>query len=252
MKPQSVTLNDERTYPETPDVPTFQHHLARYEFALPMIRESDEVLETACGTGYGAQMLSERARSVVAVDYSVAALEYARQHHSAPNLAHLLMDCHRLGFASGSFDLVVSFEVFEHLEQPELYLSECRRVLRPGGRLMLSTPNRSSWDIHMRSIGTDYEFHVNMQDLNGLQTLLSRFFPSVAIYSQWRRGNALHRAIRALDVWNLRLRLVPARKREQLQRVMGVPGGHAVKSSDWVFTQSQRRQANHFVAICGK
>jgi hypothetical protein len=104
----------------------------------------------------------------------------------------------------------------------------------------------------MRSIGTDYEYHVNMQDLKGLQTQLGKFFQNVEIYSQWRRGNALHRALRALDVWNLRLRLVPAQKREKLQQAMGVPGGGAVKSTDWVFTRSQRRQANHFVAICRK
>ena len=250
MKPASLTLDDERTFPETPDVPTFQHHLARYEFVLPMVQQSDEVLETACGTGYGSRMLSEKARSVVAIDYSLAALHYARERFAAPNLSHLLMNCHRLGFADQSFDLIVSFEVFEHLEDPQRYLSECRRVLRPGGRLVLSTPNRSAWDLHMRSIGSQYEYHVNMQNLRGLQNLLARFFHSVVIYSQWRKGNALHRALRALDVWNLRLRLVPAQKRESLQRAMGVPSGSTVKSSDWVFTRSQRRQANHFVAVC--
>ena len=251
-KPVTTTLDDERTYPETPDVPTFQHHLARYEFLLPMVRTNDEILETGCGAGYGSCMLSHRARSVVAIDYSPAALRYARERYSAPNLTHLLMNCHSLGFADASFDLVVSFEVFEHLEQPDTYLGECRRVLRPGGRLVLSTPNRSSWDIHMRSIGTEYEYHVNMQDLPGLRSLLARHFSSVEIYSQWRRGNALHRVLRALDVWNLRLRLVPARRREQMQQAMGVPSGAAVKASDWVFTRSQRRQANHFVAICRK
>jgi len=252
MKPRTVALDDERTYPETPDVPTFQHHLARYQFVLPMVRSSDEVLETGCGAGYGSHMLSQRARSVVAIDYSPAALTYARERFPAPNLTHLRMNCHHLGFADSRFDLVVSFEVFEHLESPLEYLSECWRVLRPGGRLVLSTPNRSSWDIHMRSIGTEYEYHVNMQDLDGLRAQLGKFFPNVEIYGQWRRGNALHRALRALDIWNLRLRLVPARKREKLQQAMGVPAGATVKSTDWAFTRSQRRQANHFVAVCSK
>jgi len=250
LKPETVAVDDERTYPETPDVPTFQHHLARYEFLLPMIQKSDEILETGCGAGYGSRMLSERARSVVAIDYSPAALDYARSRYGAPNLKYLLMNCHRLGFAAGSFDLVVSFEVFEHLEEPQDYLSECRRVLRPGGRLVVSTPNRSSWDIHMRSIRKAYDYHVNMVDLKQLRRLLKSCFSRVEIYSQWRRGNSLHRTLRALDVWNLRLRLVGPEKREKLQRTLGVPGGDEVKSCDWVFTQSQRRQANHFVAIC--
>jgi 2-polyprenyl-3-methyl-5-hydroxy-6-metoxy-1,4-benzoquinol methylase len=252
MKPQSLTLDDERPRPDGPDRVSYQHHLARYEFLLPMVRNSDDILETGCGAGYGSLKLTERARSVVAIDYSAAALEYARDRYSGRGLTYLLMDCHRLAFAEASFDLVVSFEVFEHLERPEDYLSECRRVLRPGGRLVLSTPNRSSWDIHLRSIRTEYEFHVNMVDLKGLRAHLGRFFPAVEIYSQWRRGNAIHRALRSLDVWNLRLRLVPAEKREKLQQAMGVPTGVTVKSSDWVFTRSQRRQANHFVAICRK
>jgi len=252
LKPGSLTLDDERTRPDSPDAPTFQHHLARYEFLLPMIRPSDDILETGCGTGYGSRMMSDRSRSVVAIDYSVAALEYARERYSAPNLTYLTMNCQRLEFADACFDLVVSFEVFEHLEAPEDYLRECRRVLRPGGRLVLSTPNRSSWDIHMRSIGAAYEYHVNMVDLRGLKRQLGEFFPRVEICSQWRRGNALHRALRALDVWNLRLRLVPAAKREKLQHAMGVPGGRTVRSTDWAFTRSQRRQANHFLAICEK
>ncbi len=252
LKPDTQTLDDERTYPETPDVPTFQHHLARYEFLLPMIRKSDEILETGCGAGYGSRMLSERARSVVAIDYSSVALEYARERYSAPNLTHLLMNCHRLAFADASFDLIVSFEVYEHLEEPEVYLSECRRVLRPGGRLVLSTPNRSSWDIHMRSIGAGYEYHVNMVDLKALQGQLSTVFPNVEIYGQWRRGNALHRALRALDLWNLRLRLVPPGTREKLQQAMGVPIGGTTRSGDWMFTRSQLRQANHFLTFCQK
>jgi len=164
----------------------------------------------------------------------------------------MLMNCHRLGLASGSFDWVVSFEMFEHLEEPAKYLAECHRVLRSGGRLILSTPNRAPWEIHMRSIHMTNEFHINMVDLPQLRRLLGKVFPSIEIHSQWRRGNALHRTLRALDVFNLRLRLVPAAKREKLQLALGVPGGSELKSQDWVFTRSQRRQANHFVAICRK
>ena len=74
MKPATVTFDDERTHPEAPYQATFQHHLARYRFALGLMRGGEAVLDTGCGVGYGVQMLSSRASRAVGVDYSGAAL----------------------------------------------------------------------------------------------------------------------------------------------------------------------------------
>jgi len=250
MKPQSLVLDDERTYPETPDHATFQHHLARYEFAVAQMRPGERVLETGCGAGYGAHLLAQKARFVLGVDYSPAAIEYARGRYRDANLAFAVMNCHRLALADGQFDRIVSFEMFEHMERPLDYLRECARLLRPGGELLLSTPNRSAWEVHMRSIEARYEFHINMVDLRQLRRQLSSSFRRFKIYGQRRRGNRLYSLLRGLDVWNLRLRFFSAARRERLQESFGVPGGEKASGLDWVFSRTQLRQCNHFVAIC--
>ncbi len=251
-KPQSRTLDDERVLPGVTDAATYLSHLARYEFALRWMQPQHEVLETACGTGYGTGMLAGRAKSVVGIDYSPLAVEHARARYTADNLEFLVMDCHRLAFRNARFDVVVSFEVFEHLEGSDAYLRECRRVLRPGGLLLLSTPNRTTWDVHMRSIGQDYEFHINLVDLEGLRRALKPWFPSVQIYGQRRSGNWLYSALRAADVLNLRLRLFPPRQQERLQQRLGVVSGHAANGQHWIFSRNQLRQCNHFFAVCKK
>lgn len=252
IKPATTRLDDERTYPETPDTATFQHHLARYQFALGLLRGGERLLDTGCGVGYGTHLLNSRAGFALGVDYSVDALEYARARYQSPGLAFARMNCQGLALPDSTFDVIVSFEMYEHLEKPREYLRECARVLKPGGRLILSTPNRAPWEIHMRSIHTTNEYHINMVDLGALKSDLSRDFGKIELYGQWRPGNWLHSTLRSLDIWNLRLRLFSASRREQMQQSFGVPGPAATTSSAWVFRKSQLRQSNHFVALCTK
>ncbi len=251
-KPLSTTLDDERVVPGLSDNATYQSHLARYHFALRWIQPADRVLETACGVGYGAQMISRNTGLLIGADYSSLALRHAKAHYPAANLHLAQIDCHRLALADAAFDVVISFEVFEHLEDAEGYLSECCRVLRPGGRLLLSTPNRPAWNLHMQSIGQDYEFHINMMNLGELRACLQQHFPRVQMYGQRRRGNWLYTNLRKLDVLNLRLRLFPPARREQLQQKMGVRVGADLQAEEWVFSPRQLRQSNHFFAVCEK
>lgn len=257
LKPASLTLEDERIIPGRTDPATYQSHLARYHFALRWIGPSDEVLETACGSGYGTAMLAGGARTVLATDYSPLAIAYARTHFPAPNLSFAVMDCQRMALRDASFDAIVSFEVFEHLENAAAYLTECRRVLRAGGRLLLSTPNRVTHDLHMRSIGRGNEFHINLMDSARFLRFIQSYFPQAQVYGQRRKGNWLYGALRAADVFNLRLRLVSPQRRERMQQSFGIapasgPAQSPAPAEQWVFSRSQLRQANNFVAVCRK
>ncbi len=251
-KPVSQSLDDERPRPDSPDQPTYQNHLARYEFALQWIQPHHRVAETACGTGYGAHLIAGKARSVLATDYSQLAIDYAREHFQASNLEYRVMDCARFDMPLETFDSMISFEVFEHLSDQRRYLEDCARCLRAGGLLLLSTPNRVTADLHMSSIGQTNPFHIGLVDLKDFKQMLGLVFSRFQIYGQRRRGNWVYSTLRSLDVMNLRLRLLRPHRRESLQQQFGVAAGARVNSREWVFTRLQLQQCNNFVAACWK
>ncbi|MGH2898589.1 MAG: class I SAM-dependent methyltransferase, partial [Solirubrobacteraceae bacterium] len=113
-------------------------HLARYRFAARLAR-GRAVLDAACGEGYGSAMLAAAgAASVVGIDIDAETVAHARATHGIDAREG---DVGRLPCEDASFDLVVSFETIEHVAEPERALDEFRRVLSPGGILVVSTPN---------------------------------------------------------------------------------------------------------------
>lgn len=98
------------------------------------------VLEAGAGEGYGAALLAGTARSVVALDYDATTAAHAAR--SYPQVPVLRGNVVGMPFADGVFDAVVSLQVVEHLWDQPGYVAECARVLRPGGRFVVSTPNR--------------------------------------------------------------------------------------------------------------
>lgn len=113
-------------------------HLARYHFALNFIA-GKRVLDFGCGQGYGSKILAGRAGQVTSLDIA----EEATQATKSRGITRVVRaDARRSPLRGESFDVVVSFEVFEHIEAVEQYLAEVGRMLAPGGRFIVSTPNR--------------------------------------------------------------------------------------------------------------
>ena len=131
-------------------------HVHRYVFARELVA-GRRVLDAACGEGYGSALLAETASRVSGVDVSAQAVEHATERYSAANLEFHQADCLALPFPDDQFDCVVSFETLEHLENHEQLLAEFRRVLRPGGFLLVSTPDKA---IYTDQQGNLNEFHV--------------------------------------------------------------------------------------------
>jgi len=117
-------------------------HIATYQFAEAFTR-GRRVLDFGCGSGYGTAMIARTAREVVGVDVAEEAVAFARAEHVAPNLlfSRIAADA-RLPFDDASFDTVLSFQVFEHVEDEQQYLREIVRVLAENGTLVLATPDR--------------------------------------------------------------------------------------------------------------
>ena len=122
------------------------------------------VLDAGCGGGGMPLSLAEHADEVVGIDpidrFGDAGVRLARER-GVRNLRFLQADGMRLPFAAGSFDLVLSHAVIEHVADAPLYLQECRRVLRPGGRVYLSTaPYLSFAGAHLPRLRVPVPLHL--------------------------------------------------------------------------------------------
>jgi SAM-dependent methyltransferase len=136
----ALPLTGERTVPGVAEENYwFRRHEAAYEFLAGHCTGA-RVLEAGCGEGYGAALLAERARLVLGLDYDATtaahvAARYPGVRVARANLAHLPLP-------DGRVDVVANLQVIEHLWDQPGFLAECHRVLRPGGTLLVSTPNR--------------------------------------------------------------------------------------------------------------
>lgn len=135
-----MMLTGERTIPDL-DIENywFRRHEVVYERLAPRCAGKD-VLEAGCGEGYGADLIAGSARRVVAVDYDEAAVAHVRSRY--PRVEVLQANLTELPLPDESVDVVVNFQVIEHLWDQGQFIRECARVLRPSGLLLISTPNR--------------------------------------------------------------------------------------------------------------
>jgi SAM-dependent methyltransferase len=151
-------------------------HLVRYSWAS-QFAAGTRVLDAGCGMAYGSTLLANAgAREVVGVDKDKSII--AELAPSLPsNVSLEVGDVTSLSFEADSFDLVVCFEVIEHVPNPGAVLDELKRVLRPGGLLVVSTPNR---DVYMP--GNPY--HLRELTPNELESLLSERFTHARVWRQ--------------------------------------------------------------------
>jgi len=135
-----LTLTGERTIPGL-DVENywFRRHEVVYQQLAPRCAGL-EVLEAGCGEGYGADLISRVARRVIALDYDETTVLHVRARYPRVEVMH--GNLAELPLADASVDVVVNFQVIEHLWDQTQFVRECARVLRPSGLLMVSTPNR--------------------------------------------------------------------------------------------------------------
>jgi SAM-dependent methyltransferase len=117
-----------------------ERHIAAYRWAAERAA-GRRVLDAGCGEGYGAALLARSAAQVVAVDRAEP-IATARARHQAPNLEYRVADLERLAALGDRFDLVVSFQVIEHMPDPVGFLRGLLACTAPGGQLIVTTPNR--------------------------------------------------------------------------------------------------------------
>jgi SAM-dependent methyltransferase len=176
----STEFTGERVIPGQVDTNLWNEHMARYAFAARMAR-GRRVLDAGCGAGYGSAELASVALSVTALDVAAEAIGWAKEHYAAANLRWTRGSGTQLPFQAGSFDLVVAFEVIEHLNDWPKLLDEVKRVLAPGGRFLVSTPNKSFYARTRETAGPN-RFHEHEFEFDEFRDALQAIFPDVSVF----------------------------------------------------------------------
>ena len=169
-------------------------HWHRYAFARGLAR-GRRVLDCACGEGYGSALLARAGATVLGLDLDGASIAHARRRYGdVPGLRFDIADATRLdALPDAGFDLVLSFETLEHVQEQERLLDGFARLLAPGGLLLLSTPDRGNYN----PPGSEPNpHHVRELDRAEFEALLAARFPARRL---WGHKLAVQSLLWSLD-----------------------------------------------------
>ena len=164
-------------------------HLHRYAYACEYVRDS-VVLDIASGEGYGSEMLSRTAAHVYGVDKDAASIAHAERKYSSDKISFRHGTCENIPLPDASVDIVVSFETLEHTNEHDIVLAEMKRVLRPKGLLLISTPDHHEYT---EITNQKNPFHIRELSRADFETLLHIYFRNVSMLGQRvLRGSAIY------------------------------------------------------------
>jgi len=198
------------------------NHLHRYALALE-ICENKIVLDIASGEGYGSNILCSKAKYVYGVDIDTHTVEEAKIKYKRDNLKFLVGSASAIPLDTNSLDIVVSFETLEHHDLHEEMMNEVKRVLKPNGLLLISTPDKYYYS-EIRNYNNPY--HVKELYKNEFIELVSKHFSHFNLYSQ--------------SYFNRSSIIVSDSKREYL----------AFYSGDYTELISETSHPNFLIALC--
>lgn len=213
-------------------------HLVRYEFALQYVRGKN-VLDIGCGSGYGADVIASKASAVTGIDIDEEAIDYAIKHYKKKNIEFFVGNAINLNFLKDQeFDVIVSFEVIEHIPDYFQYLNEVRRLLKDDGIFIISTPNKK---YHSPDSEKPLNpFHIIEFQLDDLKELLKKYFANVKLYGQYHqlRIKKIVRKLLSEKVWQLAF----------LQTARDIYNARQASS----FSDKNVENHSYFIAICKK
>jgi SAM-dependent methyltransferase len=179
-----------------PDVMVHQQ-LARMLFLSQIVElESKRILEFGCGSGLNCDFLMRRhkPRAMVGFDVSNASIELAQRQYEGLTVERADACDSLLDLSPGTWDLIVSFEVLEHVPDMTLFIKNIRRHLAAPGMAFISTPNREVFSLGYEPSPVNRE-HLKELNREELENLLQPYFPEIEIWGQRFKNNAL------LEAW---------------------------------------------------
>ena len=157
-------------------------HKQRYLSILKLV-DGKTVLDIASGEGYGTSILSTKAKKIFGVDINPELVEHATRKYDQENIRFLNGSADKIPLESNSVDVVVSFETLEHVDAPtqKNFLAEVRRVLRPNGVFIVSTPDKKNYTDRFNH---QNNFHLHELYEGEFEELLKAHFGHIRIYNQ--------------------------------------------------------------------
>jgi ubiquinone/menaquinone biosynthesis C-methylase UbiE len=171
QKTKKQKFTGERLMPEVMNEDTFLH-LHRYAITFDYIKDKD-VIDIACGEGYGSFLMSKYAKNIIGIDIDKNTIDNANSKYVNNNLSYLQGDVSKIPLQSSTIDVVVSFETIEHTTMHNEMMVEIKRVLKPDGLLIMSSPDKYNYS---EKRGFRNKFHVKELYLEEFENLIKKYF----------------------------------------------------------------------------
>jgi SAM-dependent methyltransferase len=203
-----------------------RRQIERYRWAAEYCRGRD-VLDIACGTGAGLGIFSRVARRLEAADIDPVVLSSARRTYGERIPLHVC-DAEAMTFGDSSFDVVVMFEAIYYLRHVDRFIAECRRVLRPGGTVLIATANKDLYDFTPSPLAHGYFNAVELSALFAGQGFDCRFFGGSPVAA----AGGLYRLLRPVKALATGVGLMPKTMRGKQWLKRAVFGSLVVMPSE--------------------
>jgi len=146
----------------------YGEHITRYEAVADLVK-GKIILDIASGSGYGSYIMGGHAKKVFGVDIDEDSVKYATRNYKRPNIEYRQGSAEEIPLDDDSVEVVVTFETLEHIKDYEKFIKEIKRVLKPGGYALISTPNDPEFP-------EDNHFHLHEFREKELEKLLKKYF----------------------------------------------------------------------------
>lgn len=175
----------------------------RYYWARQFV-EGRDAIEVACGAGPGLGYLAQHARAVVGGDISAEVLDRARAVYG-DTIPLQVFDAAKMPYPDASFDAVILFEAIYYLPDADAFMAEARRVLRPGGHVLIATANKDLYDFNPSPFSTRYYGVVELGELCRRHGFEADFWGYVDV----TKVSLRQRVLRPIKTLAVKLGLIP-------------------------------------------
>lgn len=248
----SLPFTGERIIPGKVSNYHFYEAFCRYKFVKPYVKDKI-VLDAGCGQGYGTFFLSQTARKIFGIDIAPETINDAKKNYIRSNLYFKIMDITNMEFPDNFFDIVCSFEVIEHLDNYETFLTEVARVLKPSGYFFISTPNAEVFG------KGELWCHKKEFNLEEFQRILRCYFTEIKLYGQHDLNKAMflyrNSFVRHINRFKASLgivHLLPVRIKYILEKLVTGDSSAHTTSQEFKISLENVRKGVYFFAICQK